>query len=621
MAAAPGISCQGDDSLRQKNIFLRFLQYIIPYNGSIVLAMICAFVMTACELGRLQILADTIDALTQLEGFRQSSDPVSIRFFHIKGVFEGIDILLTDVKAALRFFFGILGGVLGLIFIKGFFAYANDFLMERVGNKLSLRIRNELYEKIVLAPLGVLAEHRTGDVMTRVTDDVRMWQQAVGATAAIMRAVIQVTFFVAFMLYQNLQMTIFAMLVLPMLAFFIARIGARVRKASTEIQKRSSDIYAQLKETLSGINIIKSFTTETTELERFQAVTSRQYGSAIRRARFAALLPPVIEWISAIGSATVFGFGCWQVIEGKLSIGWFVSYFVMVAQMFKPIKTIGSVNNVLQQSLVSAERIFQLLDFKTEPGTETDGKRKLPNVQGAVQFREVSFAYLEQPVIKNVNFTVEPGEIIALVGPSGSGKTTLLNLLLRFYNVDTGTILIDNLSIAEVTLESLRGNIALVPQDTFLFDGTVLENIGYGSPKATQPAIIEAAKKANAHQFITEMPHGYDTPIGEAGGNLSGGEKQRLSIARAILKDAPVLILDEATSALDVQSEAIIQESLANLMAGRTSFIIAHRLSTVKRADKILVINNGEILESGTHQQLLEKGGLYRKLCEQQLAR
>ena len=610
----------GDEPLRQKNIFLRFLQYIIPYNGSIVLAMMCAFVMTACELGRLQILADTIDALTQLEGFSRSPTLVPIRFLHIEGVFEGFEILLTDVGAVLRFFFGLLAGVLGLVFVKGFFVYGNDFLMERVGNKLSLRVRNDLYEKIVSAPLGTLSKHHSGDVMTRVTDDVRMWQRAVTSTAAIMRAVIQVISFVAVMLYKNLQMTIFATLVLPVLAFFIARIGTRVRKASTEIQKRSSDIYAQLKETLSGINIIKSFTAESAELERFQAVTSSQYRSAIRRARFASLLPPAIEWISAIGSATVFGFGCWQVIEGELSIGWFVSYFVMVAQMFKPIKTIGSVNNVLQQSLASAERIFQLLDFGTESGTETDGKRKLPNVQGAVQFRNVSFAYQEQLVIKNVNFTAAPGEIIALVGPSGSGKTTLLNLLLRFYTANTGTILIDSLPITEVTLTSLRQNIALVPQDTFLFDGTVLENIGYGSPKAPRRAIIEAAKKANAHRFITEMPHGYDTPIGEAGGNLSGGEQQRLSIARAILKDAPILILDEATSALDTQSEAIIQESLVNLMADRTSFIIAHRLSTVKRADKILVVNDGEILESGTHQQLLEKGGLYRKLCEQQLA-
>ena len=491
--------------------------------------------------------------------------------------------------------------------------------MERVGNKLSFRVRNDLYEKIVSASLGNLSEHHSGDVMTRVTDDVRMLQQAAAATALIMRAIIKVTVFGAALFYKNVYMTIFSMLVLPIVAYSISRIGTRVRKASMEIQERSSDIYSQLKETLSGINIIKSFTAEKNEKERFQSITSSQYNAAIRRAKFASLLPPLIEWMAAIGITTVLGLGCWNVIEGSLSIGWFVGYIAIVGLMYKPIKTIGSVNNVLQQSLASAERIFPLLDLEKESEGESDEKRELPNVRGTVQFQNVSFAYQQRPVIKNVSFTAEPGEIIALVGPSGSGKTTLLNLLLRFYTVDSGAILIDNFPVDQVTLTSLRQNIALVPQDTFLFDGTVLENIGYGSPGATKESIIAAAEKANAHGFISEMPDGYDTPIGEAGGNLSGGEQQRISIARAILKDAPILILDEATSALDTQSEAIIQKSLTNLMEGRTSFIIAHRLSTVMRADNILVINDGEIVESGNHTKLLEKGGLYHKLCQQQI--
>ncbi len=581
--------------------------------------MSCALVVSVCDYGPIQILADTLDSLKLLEGFSQTPRPVSISFLNIKNIFEGFEITLTNAADAFRFFFWLLAGLLSLVFVKGFFVYGSDFLMERVGNKLSFRVRNDLYEKIVSASLGTLSEHHSGDVMTRVTDDVRMLQQAVAATASIMRAIIKVTFFLAVMFYQNIQMTIFSMLVLPMIAYSISRIGTRVRKASTEIQLRSSDIYSQLKETLSGINIIKSFTAQKIEIERFQSITSDQYNSAIRRARFASLLPPLIEWMAAIGTATVLGLGCWNVIEGKLTIGWFAGYILMVALMYKPIKTIGSVNIVLQQSLASAERIFPLLDLKRESGSESDGKRVLPSVQGTVQFQNVSFAYQERRVIKNVSFSAEPGEIIALVGPSGSGKTTLLNLLLRFYTVDSGAILIDGFPVNEVTLTSLRRNIALVPQDTFLFDGTVLENIGYGSPRATRESIIAAAEKANAHGFISQMPNGYDTSIGEAGGNLSGGEQQRISIARAILKDAPILILDEATSALDTQSEAIIQKSLTNLMEGRTSFIIAHRLSTVMRADNILVINDGEIVESGTHQKLLEKGGLYYKLCQQQI--
>ncbi|MCY4553610.1 MAG: ATP-binding cassette domain-containing protein, partial [Candidatus Poribacteria bacterium] len=285
----------------------------------------------------------------------------------------------------------------------------------------------------------------------------------------------------------------------------------------------------------------------------------------------------------------------------------------------------------------SAERIFYLLDFRTEATKQNRaGERDLPtiksidgielqNVRGTVTFQNVTFSYENQqppskPVIDNVTFEAKPGEVVALVGPSGSGKTTLLNLLLRFYEVGSGKILIDDVPISEVKLESLRQNIALVPQDTFLFDGTILENIGYGCPGATDAAIIAAAQKANAHAFITKIPKGYATPIGEAGVKLSGGEQQRLSIARALLKDAPILVLDEATSSLDTQSEALIQESLTNLMKGRTSFIIAHRLSTVVRADKILVIKDGEILETGTHQTLLAKGGLYKKFCEMQLS-
>lgn len=578
-----------------------------------------ALVVTICELGRIQILADTLDTLKLLEGYRQTTNTVPITFFHIDEFFDGFQLTISNTESAIRFFLWLFGAVIGLVFVKGLFGYWSDFLMEQVGNKLSFRVRNDLYEKIISAPLGILSKHHTGDVMTRVTDDVRMLQQGVAATANIMRSLIQVIVFVSAMLYKNIEMTIFSMLVLPLVAYLISRIGIRVRKASTEIQQRSSDIYTQLKETLSGINIIKSFTAEKAEMDRFQITTSSQYDSAIRRARFASLLPPVIEVLSAIGTATVLALGCWQVIDGKLSIGWFASYFVMVALMFKPIKTIGSVNNVMQQSLASAERIFHIADLTEEQPNSINGKNELIDVQGAVEFQNVSFAYNESNVINNISFKVDPGDVVALVGHSGSGKTTLVNLLQGFYTTDTGSILIDNLPINDVTLTSLRQNIALVPQDTFLFDGTVLENIKYGYIDSSREAVIDAAIKANAHEFINQMSNGYDTEIGEEGGNLSGGEQQRLSIARAILKNAPILVLDEATSALDSQSEAIIQESLKNLMVGRTSFIIAHRLSTVMSADKIMVISEGKIVESGTHDTLLEKSGIYSNLCKQQI--
>ncbi|MXV83786.1 ABC transporter ATP-binding protein [Candidatus Poribacteria bacterium] len=644
-------------------IFTRFVRYHAPYTGSLLLAMAFALVIAMCELGAVQILADTINTL-EIVGGNPFDETVSIRYFQRERLFafEGFEILLVDAGDALKAFLWLLGGLLILVFIKGFFVYGNDYVMARVGHKLSFRLRNALYERMVSAPLGILREERTGDLMARVTDDVRVWQNLVAAMANIIRAVVLVSVFVSVMLITSFKLTLFVLLILPFLAYFITSIGARIRGASIEIQQQSANIYSQLKETLAGIKIIKSFTSEHAETKRFRAINWDQYCSAIRRARFAALLPPTIEWLGALGVATVFGLGCWQVIIGQLSTGWFIGYVTMVSWMFKPIKTIGSVNSALQQCLVSAERIFYLLDFGPEMPQENDERQynlrpkstearhhdnrdrgtleedtaggiQLQNIHGTVTFQNVSFSYPQplttnsgnphprsKPVIDNITFGAKSGEVVALVGPSGSGKTTLLNLLLRFYEVSSGRILIDNVSISEVNLEVLRQNIALVPQDTFLFDGTILENIGYGCPGATEEAIIAAAKKANAHEFITKTSQGYKTPIGEAGMKLSGGEQQRLSIARALLKDAPILILDEATSSLDTHSEALIQKSLVNLMEGRTSFIIAHRLSTVVRADKILVIKDGEILETGTHETLLASGGLYQKLCEMQLS-
>ena len=627
--------------LTKNPIFTRFTGYHNPYIGSILLAGGCALVVAVCELVALQILFnDTINALGIVSG-STFEEPISIRYFQRESgliTFDGFEISLTNASDALKVFLWLLGGMLVLIFTKGIFVYCNDYVMARVGHKLAFRLRNALYQRLVSAPLGVLREEHTGDLMTRITDDVRVWQALVAAMANIIRAVVLVTLFLSVMLITSFKFTVFVLLILPLVAYLITFVGKRIRTASTEIQQRSTDIYAHLKETLFGIKIVKSFTSEQAEINRFRTINWNQYCSAVRRARFAALLPPTIEWLGFVGVAIVFGLGCWEVIIGQLATADFISYIAMVIWMFKPIKTIGNVNSALQQCLASAERIFYLLDFGPEANQQQNDTStnncstdsvELKNIHGAVTFRNVAFSYSQnsgnpqaasKPTINNVSFAAKPGELVALVGPSGSGKTTLLNLLLRFYEIGSGRILIDDVPISEVKLVSLRRSIALVPQDTFLFDGTILENIRYGYPEANDDDIIAAAKKANAHGFITKLPKGYATPVGEAGMKLSGGEQQRLSIARAILKDAPILVLDEATSSLDTQSEALIQESLANLMVGRTSFIIAHRLSTVIRADRILVIKDGEILETGTHETLLAKGGLYKKLCKMQLS-
>jgi subfamily B ATP-binding cassette protein MsbA len=588
-----------------------------PYLGTTLLAVACALVIALCEMGYVHILADTIDALKQIETNRFESHQV-VRYFHVKGVFKGIEIAIPDAKAALKLIGWVVAGILGLVFIKGVFTYSNDYLMARVGHKLIIRVRNELYEKILFARLGVLKAHRTGDLMARVTDDVRTWQNAIGSAANIIRAAVFLPVFVSVMLYRSLKLTLLALLVFPLLAYLINRFGQRIRGTSTEIQQRTADISSQLKETLFGIKIIKSFTAEAFERARFASTNQRQYRIAMRRVRLAAMLPPLVELISAIGIATVFGLGCWQVIQRELSTGWFMGYIAMISLMFKPIKTLGHFNNVLQQSLASAERIFYILDLEQEKPNDK-AQFALTAVNGEVEFRDVSFGYDEETVLRHITFRAKPGEMIALVGPSGGGKTTLLNLLSRFYEVDSGEIRIDGIPISRVTLSSLRKQIAIVPQDAILFDGTVLENIMYGSPTATREAAIEAARQANAHDFIMQTPKGYDTPIGESGVRLSGGQQQRLSIARAILKNPAILVLDEATSALDSESEALVQASLKRLMKGRTTFVIAHRLSTVIDADKILVLADGELVEVGAHHELLAGCGLYQKLCQAQL--
>jgi subfamily B ATP-binding cassette protein MsbA len=322
--------------------------------------------------------------------------------------------------------------------------------------------------------------------------------------------------------------------------------------------------------------------------------------------------------MTALGMVTVFWLGLWQVITGSLSIGWFIAFIGLVGTIYKPIKTIGTFNAAFQQAMASAERIFELLDLPSE-AHDTPGAISISKIKGDVEFRDVSFAYDGgKPVLSHINLRVKAGESIALVGPSGAGKTTLLSLLTRFYNVTDGEITIDGNSIFRLTLKSLRQQVGLVPQETVIFGGTVRENVAYGRFGATEEEIIHAARSANAHEFITQLPNGYDTPIGEHGSRISGGQRQRLAIARVILKDPHILILDEATSDLDAESEALIQEALANLMKDRTTFVIAHRLSTVVNADRIIVLDDGKIVESGTHSQLFARNGLYRKLCDAQ---
>ena len=621
----------------------RFLHYLKSYTFLILLATFCALAIAVGELGYVHILADTIDALKLIERHNFAQNPLTVHYFQLNAIgidntlnvqksaisfFNGLTFSITTQKEALRLVGIVLGWILGLVLIKGVFAYLNDFLMRCVGLKLIVRLRNELYHKMVMAPLGTLHQYRLGDLLSRLTDDVRSLQAAIGSTAGVVRALIYVPVFVVVMLVRSFSLTIFALLVLPPLGYLINRFGQRIRHTSREIQQQTADLSSQVKETLTGIEIIKSFRTESKEMQRFTDTTQQQYRLSMQRTRLSAMLPPLVEIISVIGISTVFGLGCWQVIEGRLSTGWFLGYISMISLMFKPLRTIGQFNIVLQQSLASAERIFQILDFSEEKDGSVELHATSPSSEfattksGQVVFRNVYFRYRSgEVVLHDINLEAGSGETVALIGSSGSGKTSLINLIPRFITPFEGQILIDGQDISDLTLDSLRQQISIVTQETILFDGTVLENIGYGNPDATETEAIAASVAANADKFIQRMPKGYQTQIRENGRNLSGGEKHRIAIARAMLKDPQILLLDEATSNLDNESEALVQASLADLMVGQTTFVIAHRLSTVVNASQILVLDQGQIVEHGTHHTLLQQGGRYAQQYQLGLAK
>ena len=598
------------------NTFDRLAKYMGGYTGLILLSMVCSFVIAIGDLGYIQVLASTIDALKSIETHTFDEKPLIIKFFKVNRIFNGIPFAIADQQVALHLIGYVLGGAFCLVLVKGIFSYFNSFLMDLVGLKLITRLRNEVYEKIVFAPIGILKDHRSGDLITRMTDDVRSLHRAIGSTSSVIRAIIYLPVFIVAMLISSFKLTILVLLIFPPLVHLINQFGKRIRAASGEIQQHTADLSSQLKETIYGTQIIKSFTTEVFERDKFLDTTKHQYNTTIKRIRLTSLLGPLVELISAIGVVVVFGLGCRQVILGNLGTGEFIGYVAMISLMFKPIRTISQFNTVLQQSLASADRVFHVLDFKDER-LEQQKEPNLPPIRGEIEFRNVSFTYNDQEkVVDSISFCIESGKIIALVGPSGHGKTTLLNLILRFYEATLGEILIDGFRIRDFSLGSLRRQIAIVPQETILFSGTIRANVAYGKADITDSDILKATKLANAHDFIVDLPNGYETEVGESGLMLSGGERQRISIARAIAKNPRILLLDEATSSLDSESESLIQQSLSYLMKGQTTFVIAHRLSTIINADEIFVLNKGKITERGTHQKLIRENGLYQKLTE-----
>lgn len=508
--------------------------------------------------------------------------------------------------------------VIALYLLKGICTYLQTILMSYIGQRVIADLRNSLYRQIQKQSLAFFTQHPTGLLMSRITNDVASVQGAVSeAITSLLRDSATLVFLVMIVFYRDWQLAIVGMLVFPLTIYPIAKVGDKMRKVAARTQVTMGSLTALLQETIAGARIVKAFGREDYENDRFANNNEKLFKLTLKSVAINAISSPFMEFLGGIGIAAIIFYGGNQVINGRSTPGTFFSFLAALLMLYEPIKRLTNVNNIIQQGIAGAERVFSIIDADPDI-KDKQGALTLPDIARCIELKDVSFRYEETPVLKNVNLTIKAGEVIAFVGMSGGGKTTLVNLIPRFYDVTAGQILIDGFDLRDVTIASLRRQMAMVTQQTILFNDTVRSNIAYGDLEKGEADIIRAARAANAHDFIVGLPQGYDTVIGEQGTKLSGGEKQRLSIARALLKDAPILILDEATSSLDTEAEMEVQEALDNLMQGRTTLVIAHRLSTVRHADRIVVLVGGEIVEEGGHEALLEKKGEYHKLYTRQ---
>ena len=570
------------------NVQRRLLGYLRPYRGKLALALVCMVLVSLTTLALPWILGREL----------------------IDRVILGKNVLLLNLIAI---------ALVILVAVKGLFSYGQTYLMSFVGYRLITDLRNQVYQHLQRLSLSFYKRKRTGEIMSRVVTDVNVLQEiVVESVAKMILNLLIIAGVLGFIFYIHWKLSLCVLAVVPLLALTVRRFGSRIKKFSTSVQVKIADISSLLQETIAGIEVVKSFATEEKEVKKFQQENIRNFRLAMRRTRVVALLSPLVEILTTIGLSAILWYGAREVITGGLTTGKLIAFLGYVSLVTHPLNQLGKTYSLYQRALASAERIFEILD--TEPEIkELPGAIQLPPIEGHIRFKDVSFGYnSKELILENISLEIKPGESVALVGPSGVGKSTLVSLIPRFYDSTSGVVTIDGYDVKKVKLASLRQQISIVPQETILFNGTIGDNIAYGRPEATDEEIAEAAKRSNADRFIESLSQGYDTEVGERGVKISGGERQRIAIARAILRNPRILILDEATSAVDSETELLIQQALRHLMKERSTLIIAHRLSTIQNARKVVVLSQRRIEDIGSHEELLTQGGFYTKLYKNQ---
>ena len=595
--------------------YAKLLRFTKPYWLTFILASLCMAVSTIFEVAQLGLIVPVSDRIL-------NNKEILIPGGSPDFLIPIVDKLNTIGSITLLKYIVIF--LPAMFFFKGVFLYCQNYLMNLVGQGVVKEVRNQLYAKFQELSLDFYAKKRTGELMSRITNDVNFITNSLsyGLRDLIYEtfkaiALATIAFSLAFRI--SWKLSLFAFVIFPAIMYPVSRISRRIKKFTSGSQQKMADLNSQLTETIQGAYIVKAFSRESYELARFKVINHKYYKYMLKTAKRIIVLSPLTEFIGVMGASVILWIVGQQVIQGNLSFGIFGLFLASLLSILSPIKKLSNVYAINQQALVASERIYDVLD--EEPKVkEKPGARKIKELKNTVSYRNLSFKYDENAefVLNDINLEVKKGEVIALVGHSGVGKSTMVALLPRFYDPQIGELLIDGVNIKELSLESLRSLIAIVSQEMILFNSTIRDNIAYGKLSASEDEIVQAAKKAHAFEFIKELPDGFDTVIGDRGVRLSGGQKQRLAIARAILKNAPILIFDEATSHLDSASEKLIQDAFYSLMKGKTAFIIAHRLATVQKADRIVVLEKGRIVDIGTHEKLLETDTLYKKLYDLQ---